>query len=140
MKIRVFRSSVAILSCTLVIISFFVLFGCISTNGAILNDELDLVQKIVDGSPWSGSYHAGRVVFSFYLDKKSKLAGELVDGSSPYGPVAVGVVKWLEVKNGLVTFMTQGGFDYELRMENERLVGSLRRSNYNSPVVLIKKG
>ena len=120
-------------------ISFAALIACSSAVSEASPSASDAeVIEALAGTSWSGSYHEGQVTFAFHKDKKGRLAGNLVSGTSPYGSVATGALRWVEVKGGVLTFSTSSGFDYELRMSGDQLVGSLSRSNYRSQVALTK--
>lgn len=94
--------------------------------------DADLVEKIVNGSPWRGTatgqaIHAA-VEFSFSKDPKGRLQGKLESTTAPPQlGASTGPVKWPEVKAGKLTFQTPIGADYELALDQRgHLVGPAR--------------
>ena len=118
-----FRSRLLAIGIVLILIVFS------AVPAAAASDE-ELIQKLVDGSPWEGEYGygdsgpaAGTVTVSFTL-KGGKLTGELISitGRTTAYP---GPLAWLEVKGGKVTFVTpSNGVSNELRSEDGKLVGN----------------
>jgi opacity protein-like surface antigen len=92
--------------------------------------DADLVEKVVNGSPWRGTVTGhdiqAEVEFRFSKDQRGRLQGNLEATTAPPGARAsTGPVKWLEVKRGKVTFQTPVGADYELAIDQRgHLVGS----------------
>lgn len=97
---------------------------------SLAGNDNELVQKLVDGSPWEGEYGygdggsvAGTLTTSFTLSG-GELKGEIISitGRTTAYP---GPLAWLEVKSGKVTFITpSNGVRNELRPVDGKLVGN----------------
>ena len=102
--------------------------ACASVS--LAGNDNELVQRLVDGSPWEGEYGygdsgpaAGTLTASFTLSG-GKLKGEIISitGRTTAHP---GPLAWLEVKSDKVTFVTpSNGVRNELRPEDGKLVGN----------------
>jgi hypothetical protein len=96
--------------------------------------DTNIVQKLVQGSPWEGNWDRGSLSFSFYLDGKGQLQGEILKAATA---AQTGPLRWVEVKDGTLTFRTPSGTDYTFTMDGEgRLVGRLEWGSFRSPVTL----
>ena len=89
---------------------------------AAASSDQELIDKVTSFAKWTGRWSivsaSGELEISFYKEG-GKLQGEITRsiGGSALSHLAVGPLKWVEVKKGVITFTSQSGTDYYLRLE-----------------------
>lgn len=96
-------------------------------------DDQALVERLVSATKWAGTWTpvgfvGGTQAFRFYREGKgSGLAGEFLEGTgSPLGastPTGPFPVKFLEIRNGVLTFSMPTGSDYRLVLQPDGCFG-----------------
>lgn len=120
---------IAVISSALLFAMFLVSLA-VAGQAAAQESDTEIIQKLALGSPWNGKWsvdnYSGTVSFKFWEDK-GRLKGELLDTSAlSFSSARVGALKWVEVKNGKVTFTAPSGTTYELTLTKEgRLKGKI---------------
>ena len=110
-------------------------------SGSLLADSSVLKERLVNGSPWTGTWssgsHDGTTTIVFSVDSNGLLSGAVTKDSGDHSKSPLGPLRSITLKDEThVTFRGNGGFQYRLKLSGDSLKGAMSHGGYSSSLSL----